>query len=71
MIGNEYTKKSIKCPYCGHDMELDDVDYNFDGCQDNFYVCEHCHSDLVEKIRFGKVWKVSCSKGDQNENKTN
>lgn len=62
MIGNKYAKESIKCPECGNKMRLDDIDYNFKGSQDNYYVCDHCHEALVQKIRFGKVWKNDCFK---------
>jgi len=52
-IGNEYTHK-LSCPRCGNDMYVDDVDYNFEGCQNNYYVCPSCKLGAFEKIRYKK-----------------
>lgn len=61
-----YTKEMI-CKYCGKKMELDDVDYNFKGNQDNYWVCDNCHASAVEKIRYGKSIKVDFRKEDDIE----
>lgn len=49
--------KDMKCPYCGSDLILDDIDYNFSGNQDEYYVCSHCKKSFIYKIRFGKIFK--------------
>lgn len=42
------------CKYCGSEMKLDDVDYNFKGNQDNYWICDNCGTGCFEKIRYGK-----------------
>ena len=59
MEGNQYTNKNFICPRCGHEMYLDDVDYNFDGNQDNYYACPNCKLSSIEKVRYKKVCKVN------------
>lgn len=53
MTGNKYTSK-VTCEFCQSEMELDDIDENFKGNQDNYYLCPCCQSSAVEKIRYGK-----------------
>ncbi len=64
----EYAKKygkGTKCPKCGKEMEIDDLDYRFDGCQDEYWKCENCgeFSALV-KVRYKKVCKVEFCEHD-------
>jgi ssDNA-binding Zn-finger/Zn-ribbon topoisomerase 1 len=67
MTGNKYTKDKPICPICGQPMNLDDIDYNFDGNQDNYWVCnnENCNNGRIyfnvsafQKVRYGKVVKT-------------
>lgn len=44
----------MNCKFCNKKMRLDDVDYNFKGNQDNYYVCDNCESSAFEKIRYNK-----------------
>ena len=46
------------CEYCGTEMRLDDVDYNFKGNQDNYWICENCNARAIEKIRYSKSVSV-------------
>ena len=41
-------------------MILDDVDFNFKGNQDEWWICEneHCEYSFIAKIRYGKVQKI-------------
>ena len=55
------------CKYCGKEMNLDDVDYNFKGNQDNYWLCDNCHASAFEKIRYGKSVKVDFQKEDDIE----
>ena len=48
-------------------MELDDVDYNFKGNQDNYWVCDNCNARAFEKIRYGKSIRVDFQKEDDIE----
>ena len=32
-----------KCPICGNILETDDIDYNFEGNQNESSTCNHCH----------------------------
>lgn len=43
------------CKYCGNEMELDDIDKKFEGCEDRYYVCNHCYAAGTEKIRYFKL----------------
>ena len=42
---------------CGKEMILDDINYNFKGNQDEYWMCE-CGCSSVIKIRYGKPYKV-------------
>ena len=42
------------CEFCGSEMVLDDVDFNFKGNQDNYWICENCDASAIEKIRYGR-----------------
>ena len=42
------------CPVCKNEMVLDDTDYNFKGCYDNYFICENKCCSCVDKYRFGK-----------------
>lgn len=44
----------MKCKFCNNEMRLDDVDYNFKGNQDNYYICDKCNASAFEKIRYCK-----------------
>ena len=48
--------KKVKaiCPICGKEMRLDDVDYNFPGNQDNYWICDECSVSALEKIRYSR-----------------
>ena len=58
-----YTKEMI-CKYCGKEMRLDDVDFNFKGNQDNYWLCDNCNASAIEKIRYGKSISVEFYKED-------
>lgn len=57
------------CKYCGKEMRLDDVDYNFKGNQDNYWICDNCHASAFEKIRYGKSVSVKFDKEDDNDDR--
>lgn len=48
----------MNCIYCNNEMRLDDIDFNFKGNQDNYYICDCCHTTAYEKIRYGKSVSV-------------
>ena len=48
----------LKCEYCGNEMFLDDIDYNFKGCYDNYFFCGKCGARAVEKVRYGKRFTI-------------
>lgn len=50
--------EELLCKICKKPMLLDDIDYNFKGNQDNYYFCETCHIGVIEKIRYGKRFKL-------------
>lgn len=45
------------CKNCCNEMSLDDVDYNFKGNKDNYYICD-CGVSCIEEIRFNKQFKL-------------
>lgn len=47
------------CKFCGGEMEIDDVDYNFPGNQNELWICRTCLSSLWRKIRYKKVLLLS------------
>lgn len=44
----------MKCKYCGNEMKLVDLDYNFKGNKDNYWLCD-CGGCAIEKVRFNKT----------------
>lgn len=58
----------MKCIKCGSAMRLDDVDFNFKGNKDNYYICDSCHENCIEEIRYGKSVKTTWYDEDGNEN---
>ena len=44
----------MQCKFCNTKMRLDDVDYNFYGNKDNYYICDNCQASAFEKIRYNK-----------------
>lgn len=47
----------MKCKECGRPMRLDDVDRNFKGNEDKYWVCEHCMTSCIEQVRYGQTWR--------------
>lgn len=47
------------CPKCGSELQLDDLDFNFKGCQDEYYFCsnEKCNMNFHVKVRYEKAIK--------------
>lgn len=65
MFYNNYKKE---CPLCGEELDCDDIDYNFKDNQDEYSICNHCHTSFVFYIRYGKVWKYEKTKMYFDEN---
>lgn len=42
------------CPKCNNILEVDDIDYDFDGKQDELLICNKCKKYIMVKVRFGK-----------------
>lgn len=59
------TQKRIKCPYCGGLMYIDDVDYNFPGNFDNYWLCPECGATATELIRHGTRIAIKAVKGEE------
>ncbi len=47
--------KGILCPICKKPMEIDDIDYNFDGCQDEYWGCSECSTSAFVKVRYSRI----------------
>ena len=54
----------MECKYCKTEMRLDDVDFNFKGNKDNYFICDSCHASALEKIRYGKTVNISFKQGE-------
>ena len=63
----ETTKKygNPICPDCGGQMEIDDIDYRFKGCQDEYWICEKCRATAFVKVRYGKVCKTEFTEREE------
>ena len=46
------------CKHCNNEMFKDDVDFNFKGNYDNYWICDNCCIGCVEKIRYGECFEV-------------
>ena len=55
----------MKCKFCNSEMRKDDVDYNFKGNQDNYYICDSCGASAFEKIRYNKSIYVKYEEGEK------
>lgn len=55
----------MKCKYCGSEMRLDDIDYNFKGNQDNYYTCDNCNAGAYQKIRYNRSIYVEFYKEEE------
>ena len=56
MKHNEYSKLKIpKCPVCGKEMYLEDIDYNYDGNQENYFGCNNDNVSCFQQVRHGKI----------------
>lgn len=45
------------CRECGSEMYLDDKDFRFRGCLDNYWNCTNCQTGCIEEIRFNKPFR--------------
>lgn len=54
----------MNCKFCGNKMRLDDVDFNFPGNKDNYWVCNTCGAFAFEKIRYGKSVNIQFDKSN-------
>lgn len=55
----------MKCKFCNTEMRLDDVDFNFKGNKDNYWICDKCGASAFEKIRYGKTVNVKFEKEEE------
>lgn len=46
--------RKVVCRNCGTEMLLDDIDFNFRGNQNEYWICKNCNSSFFIKIRYGK-----------------
>ena len=54
-----------QCKRCGTKVELDDIEYNFAGNQNEWLYCPKCNEWIIIKVRYGKICKVNREKGDE------
>lgn len=48
----------MECKYCKSEMRLDDVDFNYKGNKDNYFICDNCNASALEKVRQGETVNV-------------
>lgn len=53
-----YGEKGFICHFCGGRASFDDLDFMFSGCQDEFWICDHCKVAFDVKVRYGKIFSV-------------
>lgn len=46
-----------KCKNCDKEMNVDDIGYYFEGCQDEFWICPHCDTTVYIKVRYNHICK--------------
>lgn len=46
------------CPYCGNLLEVEDIDFNFKGNQDEYLYCFECDRYFLAKIRYNKLYRL-------------
>lgn len=51
-----------KCPLCDKPIVNDDIDYNFDGNQDEYSTCVYCNHAFLFYIRYNHLWKYEKTK---------
>ena len=49
------------------EIVLDDKDYNFKGCYDNYWNCEKCQTSCIEEVRFSQTFKEIWHSENNNE----
>ncbi len=47
----------MECKFCGNQMDKEDVDFNFKGNMDVYWICKKCNASAISKIRYGHFWK--------------
>lgn len=50
-------KQKKICKEYGEKMYLDNIDYNFKGCFNNYFICENCQTSCKEEIRFNQSFQ--------------
>lgn len=60
----------MKCKYCGNEMAIDDVDFNFPGNKNNYWICYGCGAGAFEKIRYNRSIRIDWEKGESYDEKT-
>ena len=45
------------CKECGAEMYLDDKDFNFPGCYDDYWNCPECQTSCIEAVRYNQRFK--------------
>lgn len=60
--------KDVKCPVCGKQMYLDDIDYNFKGNQNEYWCCpdDECRTSAYARIRYSQVIDIEYMDTDAN-----
>ena len=60
MIEKKYSRLKT-CPYCESKLEIEDIDFSFKGCQDEYYLCtnEKCNTAIRVKVRYDKDCKYT------------
>lgn len=49
----------MKCINCNEDMIVDNIDYNFKGNYDIYWVCPKCSLSAIEEVRFGSTMMIT------------
>lgn len=47
----------MNCRYCNTEMIIDDVDKQFKGCKDVYYICTKCTGFCIAQIRFSQLFR--------------
>ena len=69
MIKHVFVRKVYSapvCPVCREKMQLDDLDIQFQGCQDEYHICTKCCVDARTKVRYDNIVKIVYTDSDGN-----
>ena len=54
------------CKKCDEYMYIDDIDWSFTGCQNEFWFCPKCNFSMEVIVRYNKVYGIKYRENEEN-----